>query len=105
MNKCQCPEKGIQQLPDGAYWPDELPVLNHAPMECLGTRDLKEYRRAGKSIYLCSTCCISEDTPVDGILSYPPPEAVEIIFEFQLRQALNYMIADGLISIKDEPIH
>lgn len=57
-NKCECDEKG--RLKSGWEWSydskKELPFVNHEPNKCKCTNNLKEYKRDGKKIWLCSCC-------------------------------------------------
>lgn len=104
--RCECPELGIQRLPDGAYWPDELIATNHPSGKCQGTRGLKEYTRNGLPMTLCSVCVLSIDIPVDGkpLEDGPPEGTAEMIFEYKVRQTLEQMIEAGLIEVREEEL-
>ena len=54
---CECPDTGaVQPEWEEAYGDEERAGMHHAPGKCRGTFDLRQYRRQGKPLWLCSCC-------------------------------------------------
>jgi len=43
---------------------DEWPYVNHQPGECKCTNGLSQYRRDGRTMWLCTNCTVPSDEPV-----------------------------------------
>lgn len=60
--KCQCPIKAEVSIGRECLYSDEEKTgMNHEPNKCLGTNDIKKYRRGKLELYLCSCCFLSGD--------------------------------------------
>lgn len=56
--RCECQEEGSPSSEFRSWYSDaEWAVAFHAPGECKSTINLQQYERAGKLVWLCSTCC------------------------------------------------
>lgn len=62
--RCECPEEGNAVYPEEDYLPEERIGMFHAPNECKCTNELKQYRRNGKLLWLCSCCFFLSDKEV-----------------------------------------
>lgn len=65
--KCQCNNTGnLSPGFESMYEPEkELPFVNHEPGKCKCTNELKEYKRGGEKVWLCSYCNMFNDVLVE----------------------------------------
>lgn len=63
MPKCECPEEGVlDPMMAGAYDPvTELPFVKHEPGKCQCTNNVRQFKRGGKLLWLCSNCWLTGD--------------------------------------------
>lgn len=60
--KCECPIKGSVPIErENEYSEEEKIGMNHEAGECKCTNDLKQYKRKGKNLWLCSCCNLQGD--------------------------------------------
>lgn len=60
--KCECPETGMASEEDiDLYVEEEYKGMSHLPNECLGDYQMGFWVRDGKTLWLCSCCCLSGD--------------------------------------------
>lgn len=65
MPRCECPYEGTG-MPEWMYSKEELPGRVHEANRCPCTAGLKQYKRDGKLIWLCSCCNMPSDIEVEG---------------------------------------
>lgn len=63
---CECPEEAVPSMVASmmGYEPEEEKARNHAPNECPGDYEVKQYRRGDDLLWLCSCCCLPKDVAI-----------------------------------------
>jgi hypothetical protein len=63
--RCECDVDSTKNPnPPSWYLPEERKAMKHKPGKCPGTYELKQYRRKGKVVNLCSACNLTSDKEI-----------------------------------------
>ena len=63
--KCECPERANAVGAEHLYSEEEKSGMNHEPNQCLGTNNIRKFKRGSRELYLCSCCFLSGDEKIE----------------------------------------